>query len=214
MPWIFTEFFNIDIGVAERSLGFSSSHGIQIRQRSRRVHDLHALASTTCRRLDNNRETDLGSNTLGLFSCRYIILGARQNRHAIFDDRLTSSNFVAHQTNILWRRADKCQTTILTDFSKFSVLCKEAIAWMNSFSVGYFGGADNCLHIEIAFTTRSPADTDAFIGDFGMQGVDVCIRVHCNRQNPHLFAGTDNAQRNFATICDQNFTKHGCLLCA
>jgi hypothetical protein len=42
-----------------------------------------------------------------------------------------------------------------------------------------------------------------------MLGLRIRIRIHRNRLNPHAFGSGGNAARNFATVGDEYFCKHG-----
>ena len=81
----------------------------------------HAPPATTGSRLDNNRVSDLSSDRLGLFDIFYRIFSARQNRDASLGNGLTSRDLIAHQTHILRAGADKGDTAITADLSKFGI---------------------------------------------------------------------------------------------
>ena len=83
---------------------------------------------------------------------------------------------------------------------------------MDSVRPGYQGGADNILHIQIAFRRRSRPDTDGLVCQLGMQRLSVGFRIHRNCLNPHLAACPDNADRYLAAVCNQYLSNHLCTI--
>src|SRR5271156_4068601 len=79
---------------------------------------------------------------------------------------------------------------------------------MNRVHVGNFGGTDYLRNVEVAFAAARRADTNRFICKPDVQCVPIRFGIHRHRSNAKFPAGGEYAQRNFAAVCDQNFSEH------
>src|ERR1700728_806265 len=95
---------------------------------------------------------------------------------------------------------------------------------MDGVDVGDFRGADDGGDIQIALSRARRPDADGLVGKANVQRMAVGFAVDSNGADTEFFAGADDAQRDFATIGDEDFTKHSfrsmlsnhlnCLACA
>ena len=74
--------------------------------------------------------------------------------------------------------------------------------------MGFTGGAQNGVFIEIAFQSVSRADIDGHIRQTYMEGIGIGIRVNSHGFNVQFLTGTDNADGDFATISNKNAFEH------
>ena len=79
---------------------------------------------------------------------------------------------------------------------------------MDRVHVGNLGRGDDRRHVEIAVRQPRRADADGLVGKAHVQRVAVGLAVDGDRANAELPAGVQNAQRDFAAIGNQYFTKH------
>jgi hypothetical protein len=89
------------------------------------------------------------------------------------------------------------------------VLGQESVTRMDGIDVADFGGADHAVDFQITVGTRGFTDADGFIGELDVEGIDVGFRVNRERFDPELLAGANNAQRDLASVGDQNLIEHG-----
>ncbi len=80
---------------------------------------------------------------------------------------------------------------------------------MDRLSAAFKRGKDNLAVPKVGFTAGSLADTIGFIGQPHVQALAVRFGVYRRGFDSHLTAGTDNANGDFASICDQHFMEHG-----
>src|SRR3954471_14423089 len=82
---------------------------------------------------------------------------------------------------------------------------------MDRINIGNFGGADNGWNIQITARAFRRADTDGLVGKAYRKAVAVGFGVNSYGGNAQIFAGADDAQRNFPTVRYENFSKRaGC----
>src|ERR1017187_3091230 len=79
---------------------------------------------------------------------------------------------------------------------------------MNRVHIRDLGGRDHSRHIEIAVGKARRAYANCLVGKADVQCVAICFAVNGNCANAKFPAGVQNAQCNFASIGNQNLTKH------
>ena len=82
---------------------------------------------------------------------------------------------------------------------------------MDRLDIGDLGRGNDRGHIQIAVRRPRRPDADGLIGKADVQRITVGLAVHGNRANAEFPARVQYAQRDFATIGNQNFTKHAFL---
>jgi len=80
---------------------------------------------------------------------------------------------------------------------------------VNGFCICDFSGADDGRNVQVAFFGGGWANTDRFIGQFDVLGIGVSGGVHRHGFDAQFPAGPQNAQGDFASVGDQDFSKHG-----
>ena len=73
---------------------------------------------------------------------------------------------------------------------------------MNCISATLFGNFYNFINVQVTFARWSFTYTISFVGVTHMKRSPVCFRVNGNRFKIKLPAGSHNANRNFAPVCD------------
>ena len=79
---------------------------------------------------------------------------------------------------------------------------------MDGVDIADFGGGDDAIDFEITLCAGSWADADGFVGGLDVKGVVIGFGVDGESTDAEVFAGADDAECDFAPICDKNFFKH------
>lgn len=109
---------------------------------------------------------------------------------------------------MLRRRADKGDPVRIEDVGEFRVLRQEAVTRMHRIRTRDLAGRDDRRYVQIAFARRRRADAHALIREPHMHRIGVRRRVNGDRLDAHLAAGTMDAQRDFATVCNEDLLEH------
>jgi hypothetical protein len=80
---------------------------------------------------------------------------------------------------------------------------------VDRFGVRDFGRADDRRHAQVALRRLRRADADRFVGQLHVLGVLVGFGVDDDRLDAHFAAGALDTQRDFTTVGDEDFFKHG-----
>ena len=99
--------------------------------------------------------------------------------------------------------ADEHDFVFLDDFRKSSIFRQEAIAGMDRISVADFRCRNDRRDVQIAIFSGRRADTDCFIREPDMHGVDIGGRMYRDGSDPHFVCRAVYAQRNFTAIGDE-----------
>ena len=177
-------------------------------QVGRRARDLHAAAAAAGGRLDQHREADgLGDlHRLGLAGDGAV--GARHHGDAEALGGLLGLDLVAHDADVLGRRADEGDAVLLEDLGEAGVLRQEAVARMDGVGAGDLAGGEQARNVEIALGGRRRADADALVGEAHVHGVGVGGRMHRHGGDAQLLAGALDAQCDLAAVGDQDLVEH------
>jgi hypothetical protein len=79
---------------------------------------------------------------------------------------------------------------------------------MNSINVANLSRAQNTVDFQITLGTRRRADADRFIGELDVERIDIRFGVDREGANAQFLTGTDDSQRDFAAIGNQDFFEH------
>ena len=173
------------------------------------VRDLHAASAAAGRRLDQHRKADrLARSRIASSSGVDRAVGAGHHRNAEPLGGLLGLDLVAHQADVLGRRADEMQIVLGEDFGEAGVLRQEAVAGMHGVGAGDLAGGEQRGDVEIAVLRRRRADADALVGEPHMHGVGVGGGMHRDGRDAELLARAQDAQRDLAAIGDQDFVEH------
>src|SRR5262249_34385228 len=117
-------------------------------------------------------------------------------------------SLVAHDPNLLTRRADERDLGRRADVRKLRVLGEEPVAWVDRVGAGYFGGGDQPRNVEVRLARWRGADADIVVGEAYVERLAVSLGVDRHGLHAKLAAGADHAQRDLAPIGDQDFAEH------
>ena len=74
--------------------------------------------------------------------------------------------------------------------------------------VAHFSRAHDAIDFQITIGAGGRADADRFVGQLHMKRIHVRLRVNRERPDAEFLTGANDAERDFATICDQDFFEH------
>jgi len=171
--------------------------------------DAHAAAAAAGLGLEDDGIADLFGGFEGIFEGGQDAVGAGQDGHLGPLHGLARLFLFAHEASDFGGRSDELDVGGATDFSEVCVFAQKAIAGMNGVDVGDFGGGDDGRHVEIAVGGPGRTDADGLVGKADVERVAVGLGVDGDRADAEFPAGVDDAECDFATIGDENFTKHG-----
>src|SRR6056297_194678 len=104
---------------------------------------------------------------------------------------------------------DERQVMILDNLHETGVFRQKAIPGMDGRRAGHFAGGNDGGDRQVAVGRGGRSDADGFVCHAHMHRVGVRSGMHRDRRNAHLSAGTDDAQRDFTAVCDQDLVEHG-----
>ena len=133
---------------------------------------------------------------------------ARHDRDAEALGRLLGLDLVAHDADVLGRRADEGDAVLLQDLGEARVLRQEAVAGMDGVGAGDLAGGEQARDVEIALGRRRRADADALVGQAHVHGVGVGRRMHRDRGDADFLAGALDPERDLAAVGDQDLVEH------
>ncbi len=195
--------------VAEGGLGFRAGRrqrGVEVLLGQRHLHAASAAAGSG---LDQHRVADLAGDRVGVVRRLHRAVGARNHRDAQLHRRLLGGDLVAHDADVLGRRADESDVVRLEDLGEAGVFRQEAVARMHRIGAGDLAGGQQLRNVEVAVARGRRADADALVGKAHMHGIGIGGRVHGHRLDAKLLARAQHPQRDLAAIGDQDLGEHG-----
>ena len=163
VTWVLDDFFNKNRVVSKGSPSLHLCNGKFFREHSAVRTDADTSTAPAAGCLDHDRVTDIPAYGHGFRQTVHTILAAWNNGHARIHHDLLCRNFVPGQSQVIGCRPDKGQSGIFAGFGKSGFFGKISVARVNGRGAGLFGGIDNLLYTEIAFSAHGRPDTDGFI---------------------------------------------------
>ena len=198
-------FLHVDGGIAERRLRLGAGLLHLRLELVLRLDDLHASPAATGGCLDEHRIADLGGDLLGLADIGDRAVRAGHERQAELGRSKLRLDLVAHRADMLGLRADPDDLVALHDLGKAGILGQEAVAGMDRIGAADLGGGDDVRDVEIGVGGRRWSDADGMIREADVHRVGVRRRMDGNGLDAHFMTRAVNAQRDLATIGDQDF---------
>ena len=210
MAGVLQEFLHIDRGITKRCAGFGFGHDHCIHQRCFGVHHPHTAPAAAASGFDDDRVTHALGNTAQLHRVvREFALGSGYAGHSGPDHGLLGRHLVAHDADGCGCGANELEAALLHALRKVRVFAQKAVARVDGLGVGHLGGRNDGGHIQVAMGRSRRADANGLVCQPDIFGLAVRLGVHHHRADIEFAAGALYAQRNFATIGDQNFFEHG-----
>src|SRR5690606_7681693 len=165
------------------------------------MNDPHTASSSTCRSLQNNRKSDLGSigqSFLKRIGCY----------HTVFDDRHIDRTcqhlgryLVSQLLHDLCIWAYKDNPFFPTSFYNMYILAQETISRMDGINLIFFRDTDYCLYIQIRFQRFIRfADLIRFICFITVQRITVFMGKDGDSSNAHFGCCTEYAYSNLSPV--------------
>ena len=201
----------VDAVVAEGGLGLRARRldgDVQVLGRAR---DLHAAPAAAGRGLDQHGEAHLLGDLHRLRLVGDGAVRARHDRNAEPLGRLLGLDLVAHDADVLGRRADEGDLVLFQDLGEARVLGQEAVARMDGVGAGDLAGGEQARDVQVALGRGRRADADTLVGEPHVHGVGIGRRVHGDGGDAELLAGALDAQRDLAPVGNEDFVEHAFL---
>jgi hypothetical protein len=102
----------------------------------------------------------------------------------------------------------KTKPRALDLLGEVGVLGEKAVAGVDRLGVGHLGSADDRRDVEVARRRRRRADADRLVGELHVLRFGVDLGMDHHRADAHLPAGALDAQRDLATVGDEDLLEH------
>src|SRR3984885_12436923 len=80
---------------------------------------------------------------------------------------------------------------------------------MDCVDVGHLGGADHLWNVQVAFAAARWTDADGFVGKTHVKRVTIGFGIDRDGADVELLARGKDAQCNFPSVGNQDFSEHG-----
>jgi hypothetical protein len=118
-------------------------------------------------------------------------------------DRHGTCRLAHHGDRVRWR-PEELDARVLAGLRQVLVLAEEAVAGMQRVAAGLLGGGDDLPDVEVALARLAAAEMDRVGGAANVQGRAVGIGVDRDGLDAHLLGGADHAQRDLATVGNED----------
>ena len=194
--------------VAKSSLGLAPPRGDGFGEVVLALDAAHSSTAAAGAGLDHHGHADL----LGERDQRgiaIVLLGAGDHRHA-GGDRLLARGLLAaeafHGLGIGPQKLDRC---IAHGADEGRVFAEEAVARVDRLGAGCLGSRQDLVDVEVALGRGVTAERHGVIRSQHMRALTVDVAVHGDRLNSELAQSARNADRDFATVGDQDAAERG-----
>ena len=208
MPRVFKKLLDVDSAIAECCERFLSRAFDARTQLFFIARHTHAATTTARGRFHDDGVTDFACDLDCLFNVFDCIFGARKHGSAGATRHLLATHFVTEQRHRFRARSDELKTRVTTDFCKVRVLAEEAVSRMDRIGVRHFGGGDDAVDAQVALRTRSRTDADREVSLLKPRTLAVGGGIHTDSFDAERLGCANDAQGDFATICDKNSLEH------
>src|SRR5688572_30148430 len=195
--------------VAERAPGFAPCAGQRLGQLAFRSRGLHPCRARARRRLDEHLITKPlrggGQRFVRLIGRRF----SRHDRHAGVLHQAPRADFRAHLFQGRCRRTDENQAGLPTRTGEVGAFGKEAVTRMHRVGVGRTRRRDDLCRVEVTGRRRRGANRHRHIGVANVLRAGIGLRMHGDGFDAELPAGAKDANRDLASIGDQQAADHG-----
>lgn len=141
------------------------------------------------------------------FVQRHSLGAAGHQRHAAFLRQRTGARLVAQQRELRGRGADEAHARVGAGLGECGVLAQEAVARVQRVAALGMGDAQQLRAVQVGGGAAG-LQRHGHVGSGHMRGLGVVLRVHGDAGHAQLLQRTHQAQRNFATVGDQDSLEH------
>ena len=173
-----------------------------------RQRDAEALAAAAAGGLAGDRVADLGGQLRGVLDGLGGLGGAGDDRHPGLLHDLAGPGLRAHRVDRVGRRADPGDVGLADRAGEGGVLGEEPVAGVDRLGAGLGGDREDLLDVQVALGRDGGTEQVGLVGLADVAGVAVGLGVDGDRADAHLLERADDADRDLAAVCDQDFLEH------
>ena len=201
-------FLEIERTIAKRRLCLLGAEREELRQIVGAADDAHAATASARRCLQDHGVADL----LGRLRRGRLVgnnaVRARNRRQAVLRQQRAHRSLALEALEHLGRRADKGKAVRGCSLGECGVLREEAVSRVNSIAPRGERCRDHGRRREVAALGVGWTDADRLVGDEHGARLAVSLAIGDDRLNAELTTGAQDAQRNLATICNEDTLDH------
>ncbi len=201
-------FLDQDAACAECRLAFADcafERGVEI---GMLVHAAHAAAAAAGRRFDQDRIADLVGFLLEELGVLPFTVIAGHDRHVRLLHQGLGAILEPHRANGRRRGPDEDDPGQRAGVGEVGILGQEAIAGMNTFRAGFFGGFDQPLDRKVAVTGFGRTDEIGLVAQPRVQRALVRSRINGDRAHAEPLGSACDATGDFAAVSNKDGAKH------
>ena len=172
------------------------------------VRHTQALAAASGAGLDHHRVPYALGNLHRLLGRLDRTVDTGDAVHSSRSSQLFGLDLVAHSGHGIVLGADEDNAFLFHPFGKLRVFTQKTVAGMQRLCAGLLAGCNDSVCHQIAFTRGRWANQYCLISQFHVAGLFVRLGIDGHCLDAHLAGGKDDAARNLATVCNQDFGKH------
>ncbi len=172
-----------------------------------RCHHPHPFAAAAGHRLQHQRIPDARGNAQDVGVGHVLVerlVGPGHDGDTGAHRRLPRRGLAAHQGDRFRRWSDEGEAGVTTRGGKVLVLGQEPVARMHRVGARLARRVDDGVDPQVALARRIGPDRPRFVGHPDVQGATVAVGVHRHGRDAHIATGPDDADRDFATVRDED----------
>ena len=200
VPRILEVPLDVDGGIGEVLLTLSGRGLERALGVARPTDELHPLAATPGRGLDDERVADLGAELGDLLRGTDRVDGPGNDRHARVAHHLAGGSLRPHQLDRRGRGADPRQPRLLHHPREGRVLGEEPVPGVDRLRAAAERGLDEHVPTEVALRGRTGPDEVRLVGRPDVRAPPVGLRVDGHTADPELAQRPEDADRDLAAI--------------
>jgi len=195
---------DVEARVAERRLRLGAGLIPEPLELLRRAHLAHPASSATGPRLQHHGIADRLRDAQPFGHRLHRAVGAGDHRQPELLHRDARRDLVVEAPEDFGGRTDEHEPVFLADLGEVGVLGQEPVPRMDRLRAADERGRHDRRDVHVALARRRGSDTDRFVGEVHRKAMRVGLAVHEHGLDPELAAGADHAQRDLASIRDED----------
>ena len=212
VPWFVDVVLEEDGVVAERGPSLATGRGDRLEQSLWLAHDAHAAATSTERRLDQDRPADVVCECEDLVVLDPREVNAREHRDARALHHVARGQLGAHEFDRLNTRADEGDVVRGALAGELRVLGQEAVAGVDRVGADETRRCEHEICPQIGLRGRRTTQRHRLVRLQHEGRGGVRIGIDRDGRDAHLATGAEHASSDLATVGDQNLLDHVCSL--